>query len=101
MKAFSLLDNSIAEVFPINKVNEVPSGSEIYPPKNIFEEIIWKKFWRYALNEKEAKSSGIKNAQIEAPGTRFIPGLLYTIKIEHKGGIRIDVKEIADKSDKN
>ncbi len=32
----------------------------------------------------------IKNAQIEAPGTMFVPGNLYTIKIEHDGGLRIE-----------
>ncbi len=38
---------------------------------------------------------GVKNAQIEAPGTKFIPGALYTIKIEHDGGIRIDVQALS------
>jgi hypothetical protein len=38
---------------------------------------------------------GIKNAQIEAPGTKFVPGLIYTIKIEHDGGLRIDADRSA------
>ena len=37
---------------------------------------------------------GIKNAQIEAPGTRFVPGMLYTVKIEHDGGMRIDAQTL-------
>ena len=41
-----------------------------------------------------ARKLGIKNAQIEAPGTKFMPGILYTLKIEHDGGIRIDTLEI-------
>ena len=36
-----------------------------------------------------------KNAQIEAPGTKFVPGTLYTIKIEHGGGMRIDAEPLA------
>jgi hypothetical protein len=39
---------------------------------------------------------GIKNAQIEAPGTVFIPGMLYTIKIEHDGGMRIDAAKLPE-----
>ena len=60
----------------------------------IFEDEIWKNFWVYALDSKAAGRHGIKNAQIEAPGTKFVPGLLYTLKIEHDGGIRIDVEKI-------
>ena len=37
---------------------------------------------------------GIKNAQIEAPGTKFIKGILYTLKIEHDGGLRIDAQPL-------
>ena len=62
--------------------------------KNTFEEKLWKRFWEYALNPKEAGKVGIKNAQIEAPGTKFIPGMIYTIKIEHDGGLRIDAKPV-------
>ena len=41
-----------------------------------------------------AAKLGIKNAQIEAPGTKFLPGYLYTLKIEHDGGLRIDTSTI-------
>ena len=57
-----------------------------------FEKNIWKEFWRYALDPSYAKRRGVKNAQIEAPGTMFVPGTLYTIKIEHDGGMRIDAE---------
>lgn len=94
MKAFVLKDNG-AEAFEINKVNEIPSGYRTEDTKNIFEKRLWQKFWEYALSPGQAKQTGIKNAQIEAPGTKFIPGLLYTIKIEHDGGLRIDCKELS------
>ena len=89
MKVFSLKEKG-AEVFEVNQVNEVPTGYKIEGAKNEFEEKLWREFWVYALNPQEAKKIGVKNAQIEAPGTKFIPGMIYTIKIEHDGGMRID-----------
>lgn len=89
-----MLDGSNTQEYEITKANDIPQGYKVYVKNNTFEERLWKRFWAYALNPKEAKSVGIKNAQIEAPGTRFIPGLLYTIKIEHDGGIRIDTLPI-------
>lgn len=94
MKAFMLTDKG-AEMFDITKINDIPSGYEVEGAKNNFEKKLWKKFWAYALNPNEAKRVGIKNAQIEAPGTRFIPGMMYTIKIEHDGGLRIDSKPLS------
>lgn len=94
MKAFMLTDNG-AETFDITKINEIPSGYETTKVKNAFEEKLWKRFWEYALNPEIAGKAGIKNAQVEAPGTKFIPGIIYTIKIEHDGGLRIDAKSIA------
>ena len=94
MKAFMLTDKG-AETFDITKINETPSGYEIEGAKNNFERRLWQRFWEYALNPQEAKRIGIKNAQIEAPGTKFIPGMIYTIKIEHDGGLRIDAKPMS------
>jgi hypothetical protein len=94
MKAFMLTDKG-AETFDITKINEIPSGYAVEVAKNNFEKKLWQKFWQYALDHKEAKRIGIKNAQIEAPGTKFIPGIVYTIKIEHDGGLRIDSKPIS------
>lgn len=93
MKAFTLTDKG-AEVFDINKENEIPSGYKVGRAGSRFEESLWRKFWLYALDPKEAKKIGVKNVQIEAPGTKFIPGLLYTIKIEHDGGMRIDAQTL-------
>ena len=56
----------------------------------------WDQFWAYALDPTAQRRAGIKNAQIEAPGTKFIPGILYTIKIEHDGGMRIDSEPIPE-----
>lgn len=94
MKAFMLTDKG-AEVFEITRINEIPSGYAVEGAKNNFERRLWQKFWEYALNPQEAKRIGIKNAQIEAPGTKFIPGMIYTVKIEHDGGLRIDSKPLS------
>lgn len=94
-KAF-VLDGANTEEFVITPVNQVPQGYKIDGPRNPFEEKIWTEFWQYALYSDKAISKGIKNAQIEAPGTKFIPGILYTLKIEHDGGIRIDTFRIPE-----
>jgi hypothetical protein len=90
LKAFALHDNGRAEVFAINDMNEAPSGYRIAAAKNGFERQLWLEFWKLALEPAARSAEGVKNAQIEAPGTRFVPGMLYTIKIEHDGGMRID-----------
>jgi len=89
-----MLDGANTKEFEIIEVNHIPQGYKIEGSTNPFEEKLWKKFWEYALDPKEAKKMGIKNAQIEAPGTMFIPGTLYTINIEHDGGIRIDTQPL-------
>lgn len=90
-----MLDGAHTQEFEITRLNEVPLGYKIEGANNIFERRLWQKFWQYAFDKKEADKMGVKNAQIEAPGTKFIPGALYTIKIEHDGGIRIDVQALS------
>ena len=85
-----VLDGEKTQEYDITKVNQVPAGYQISPEENPVEAKFWSRFWEYALDPKKAKLQGIKNAQIEAPGTMFVPGNLYTIKIEHDGGLRID-----------
>ena len=94
-KAF-MLDGKNTIEYEITKLNEIPQGYKIDNLSHAFEQGLWRKFWDYALNPKEAKKIGIKNAQIEAPGTMFVPGTLYTLKIEHDGGIRIDVQALPE-----
>ena len=91
-----MLDGERTQEYPVTNINEVPRGYKIEGPRNFFEEEIWRNFWQYALDPDRAKLKGIKNAQIEAPGTQFVPGLIYTLKIEHDGGIRIDTNKIPD-----
>jgi hypothetical protein len=95
MKAFCL-DGKNTESFDINNINEVPTGYEVKGENRNFQKVLWRRFWQYALDPGKADRIGIKNAQIEAPGTKFLPGILYTIKIEHDGGMRIDPRPLPD-----
>ena len=91
-----MLNGPSTEEFIITPLNTVPTGYKIPGMKDYFERNLWRSFWRYALDRKHAGRQGIKNAQIEAPGTTFVPGTIYTIKIEHNGGLRIDTAPLPE-----
>jgi hypothetical protein len=95
MKAF-VLDGAKTQEFDITKVDEVPGGYRVFEKANDFEMKLWREFWDYALDPKKREHAGIKNAQIEAPGSMFLPGTIYTLKIEHDGGLRIDASPIPE-----
>jgi len=89
-----MLDGSNTKEYALAPLNAIPEGYKLPGKSGKAEKKLWRKFWSYALNTSIAKKQGIKNAQIEAPGTTFVPGVLYTIKIEHDGGMRIDAQEL-------
>ncbi|MFH1782550.1 MAG: hypothetical protein ABH848_02925 [Candidatus Omnitrophota bacterium] len=91
-----MLDGKNTEEYEITSVNSIPEGYKLNTTEHAFENNIWEKFWDYALKEKEKGRLGIKNAQIEAPGLMFVPGILYSIKIEHDGGMRIDTNKLPE-----
>ncbi len=93
MKAF-VLDGKNTQEFVITPRDIVPDGYRIDDAPNRFEKEIWRRFWKYALDPNERDRVGIKNAQLEAPGAVFVPGTIYTLMIEHHGGIRIDTRPI-------
>ena len=95
MKAF-VLDGAKTQEFEITKAHDVPGGYRVFAEKNDFEVKLWGEFWDYALDPKKREHAGIKNAQIEAPGSMFLPGTIYTLKIEHDGGLRIDANPVPE-----
>jgi hypothetical protein len=95
MKAF-VLDGAQTQAFDITKVREVPEGYRVSEKANELEAKLWQEFWNYALDPGKRERAGIKNAQIEAPGSMFLPGTIYTLKIEHDGGLRIDASPIPE-----
>jgi len=90
-----LLDGKNTEEYDLAQKGAIPQAYKLKDEVNSFEESLWKDFWGYVLSPTKAKKKGIKNAQIEAPGTLFVPGVLYTIKIEHDGGLRIDASVLS------
>jgi len=90
-----MLDGENTQEYEITPMHQIPDGYKLAGLEDPFEEKLWRNFWNYALDPQQAQKNGIKNAQIEAPGTMFVPGHLYTIKIEHDGGLRIDVSTLS------
>lgn len=88
------LDGPNTREFNITDVKDVPGGYKIARKPGGFERRFWKDFWVYAFDRNKAARAGVKNVQIEAPGAMFVPGYLYTIKIEHHGGLRIDMNPL-------
>lgn len=97
MKAF-VLDGAKTQEFEITKTDNVPAGYQVggNREQSEFQEKLWKNFWSYALDSEKREHAGIKNAQIEAPGSMFLPGTIYALKIEHDGGIRIDTQPVPE-----
>jgi len=90
-----VLDGKNTQEFVLTEAHSIPDGYKLANSEDPFEQKIWNKFWDYALDPAQAQKVGIKNAQIEAPGTMFVPGILYTIRIEHDGGLRIDAQRLS------
>lgn len=95
LKVF-MLDGPNTQEFNLTETRGIPEGYKVPGLKSRFEEQIWSEFWKYALSPALRDKAGVKNAQIEAPGTAFLPGTIYTIKIEHDGGIRIDTEPLPE-----
>lgn len=89
-----MLDGPSTQEYEITELQGVPAGYAVGEDRSGYQKKIWENFWEYALDKKNRDEVGIKNAQIEAPGTMFVPGVLYTIRIEHDGGLRIDSSEL-------
>ncbi len=94
LKVF-LLDGKNTQEYELTRVNSIPQGYKLEGISDEYEKTIWEDFWTHALDPKRDPKLGIKNAQIEAPGTMFVPGILYTIRIEHDGGLRIDTAPLS------
>ncbi len=92
-KAF-VLDEDNTQIFNITESKSIPQGYKIAGLNSDYEKELWEDFWTYALDPHVRDRAGIKNAQIEAPGTIFLPGTIYTLYIEHDGGIRIDAQPV-------
>lgn len=95
MKAF-VLEGEETQVFEISKTHQIPTGYKTDEARSEFEARLWESFWQYALDPDARERTGIKNVQVEAPGSIFVPGTIYTLSIEHDGGIRIDSRPVPE-----
>ncbi len=68
LKAF-VLDGQNTQVFEITKPREIPSGYKVVGGESPFEARLWAEFWNYALDPQARHRAGVKNAQLEAPGS--------------------------------
>jgi len=100
-RAFALKDDGDTyESCDINSPQEVPGGYSLAssdPKVQEIERKYWRKFWDYALEEKKRERAGVKGAQLEAPGMRFVAGMKYIIYLESDGGLRFDPRAIHKK----
>ncbi len=99
-RAFALDDDSqVYESCEINQTLSVPGGYRLEkadPEVREIERKYWESFWNFALDEGRRKSAGVKNAQIEAPATRFVPDKIYRLVLEHDGGLRIGAHPVPE-----
>lgn len=97
-RAFALNDSgNTYESCDMNTPHKVPEGYRIDADDRFVTEVeqkYWRLFWRYALDDKARDEGLVKNAQIEAPATRFVPDHIYRIILEHDGGLRIEATPI-------
>ncbi len=97
-KAYALDDTSDRyEACELSKVDEIPGGYRL-PSGDLrtseVERRFWKSFWRYAMDQNMRRDAKVRNAQIEAPATRFVPDKLYHLYLEADGGLLIQAGPI-------
>jgi len=77
----------------IDDPGHIPAIYQDADPKvSQFEQDLWKDFWRLADDEAYRKSMGVRatgGAQGEAVWRPFEPGKLYSITLQHDGGLSI------------
>jgi hypothetical protein len=96
--ALSPTDNSY-EACDINKPMEVPGGYALQTTDRDVvegEARFWRSFWQLALSEEQRQAAGVRNAQIEAPATRFVPDMLYRLQLEADGGLFISASPVPE-----
>jgi hypothetical protein len=85
------------EACDINLPQEVPGGYAIQGAGGELaagEQRFWRAFWELALDEERRAQAGVKNAQIEAPATRFVPDMVYRLRLEADGGLFLDATPV-------
>lgn len=84
---------SPADGFPIDPPGEVPAAysgdGRASDPAAAFERSLWRDFWRLADDPAFARSKGVRVAHGQSVFGMFRPGRLYTLALEHDGGLSL------------
>lgn len=99
-RAFALEDGGTQyESCELTRPESVPDGYRLPTGDKHASEVerrYWRAFWRYAMDEDARTAAQVRNAQIEAPATRFVPDKIYHIKLEARGGLTIEAGPVPD-----
>jgi hypothetical protein len=99
-RAYALDDGgNTYEACELARPNEVPGGYRLAatdPRSTEVERRYWQSFWNYALDEKLRTEAGVRNAQIEAPATRFQADQIYRLFLEADGGLTIQASPVPE-----
>lgn len=99
-RAYALDDRgNTYEACELTRPNEVPGGYRLAatdPRASEVERRYWQSFWNYALDEKLRAEAGVRNAQIEAPATRFTSEKIYRLYLETDGGLTIQAGPVPE-----
>lgn len=99
-RAFALEEGgNTYESCELTRPEEVPGGYRLPTGDKRVSELerrYWQGFWRYALDVDARTAAEVRNAQIEAPATRFVPEKIYHIQIEARGGLTIEAGPIPE-----
>lgn len=85
-----------ADGFPIDVLNEVPSGYQTNEVSENFQKQIWSRFWTLANDPVLAAELGVRVAQGEAVYKPMKPGVLYELTIDASSGLNLEVKPLPE-----
>lgn len=83
----------------LNQPHEVPGGYRLPTSDARASEVerrYWKAFWDYALDPEKREAAGVRNAQLEAPATKFMPDKIYRLALETDGGLTIQANPVPE-----
>lgn len=87
------------EACALTRPDSVPGGYRLEPSDPRAGEVerrFWRSFWKYALDQQVRQAAGVRNAQIEAPATRFQPDRIYRLMLEADGGLTIQARPVPE-----
>lgn len=75
-------DEGVPDIY---RVDDDPSPLEV---------ALWRDFWKFANDPDAAAAAGVRVAQGEAPYTKMEEGKIYTLSLDHSGGLNIGASSV-------